>query len=79
MNDEFVHDPYTALALAVIYHAVLDLESSNPARVAEAHAWLQFEGMNWCQMLGISEEELESWAASGFPLPPNAHRNWRYG
>ena len=78
MDDEIIHDPYTALALAVIYHAVLDLESDNPARVTEARTWLQFVGLNWCELLGVSEEELEAWVAGGFALPPSAHRNWRY-
>jgi len=47
MVDAIIHDPYIALALAVIYHAVLDLDSDNPARMAEARAWLQFVGLNW--------------------------------
>lgn len=69
---------YAALALAVIYKAALDLHSKNPACVAEARAWLQLVGLSWCQILGISEEELDQWAANNFTLPPNGHRNWRY-
>ncbi len=69
---------YAALALAVIHKAALDLHSKNPACVAEARAWLQFVGLSWCQILGVSEEELEQWAVSNFTLPPNIHRNWRY-
>ncbi len=78
MDDNIIHDPYIALALAVIYHAVSDLESNNPARVSEAQAWLQFVGLNWCQLLGVSEETLNAWVAAGFAMPPSAHRNWRY-
>ncbi len=78
MDDETIHDPYVALALAVIHHAAMDLESENPARVAEASAWLQFVGLSWCQILGVSEEELKAWATKGFALPPSVHRNWRY-
>ncbi len=78
MDDETIHDPYVALALAVIHHAAMDLESENPARVAEASAWLQFVGLSWCQILGVSEEELKAWVAKGFALPPSVHRNWRY-
>lgn len=78
MDDKTIHDPYIALALAVIHHAAVDLESENPARVAEARAWLQFVGLSWCQMIGVSEEELNTWAANNFSLPPSVHRNWRY-
>ena len=78
MDEKTKHDPYVALALAVIHHAAMDLESENPARVAEASAWLQFVGLNWCQILGVSEEELKTWVANGFALPPSVHRNWRY-
>jgi hypothetical protein len=69
---------YAALALAVIHKAVLDLQSNNPACVAEARAWLQWVGLSWCQILGISDEEIDHWAANNFALPPSAHRNWRY-
>jgi hypothetical protein len=78
MDKKTIHDPYVALALAVIHHAAMDLESENPARVAEASAWLQFVGLSWCQILGVSEEELKTWVANGFALPPSIHRNWRY-
>jgi hypothetical protein len=78
MADEKIHDSYVALALAVIHHAAMDLESENPARVAEARAWLQIVGLSWCQILGVSEEELNFWAANDFILPPSVHRNWRY-
>jgi len=44
----------------------------------EARTWLQFVGLSWCQLLGISEKELTFWSANSFDLPPNAHRNWRY-
>ena len=78
MDDETIHDPYVALALAVIHHAAMDLESENPARVAEASAWLQFVGLSWCQILGVPEEELKAWETKSFALPPSVHRNWRY-
>jgi len=78
MNEDGIRDPYAALALAVIYHAAMDLKSKNPARVAEARAWLQFVGLSWCHLLGVSEEELKVWAARSFALPPSVHRNWRY-
>jgi hypothetical protein len=78
MGGEIVHDPYTALALAVIYHAVQDLHCKNPSRVAEARAWLQFVGLDWCQLLGVTEEKLNAWVTGNFTLPPSAHRNWRY-
>ena len=78
MDDETIHDPYVALALAVIHHAALDLESENLARASEARTWLQFVGLSWCQMLGVSEKELKTWMAKGFALPPTFHRNWRY-
>jgi hypothetical protein len=78
MNEESISDPFAALALAVILRAALDLKSKNPARVSEARTWLQFVGLSWCQLLGISEKKLTFWAANGFALPPKAHRNWRY-
>lgn len=78
MDEKTIHDPYVALALAVIHHAAMDLESENPARVAEASTWLQFVGLSWCQIIGVSEEELKAWVANGFALPPSVHRNWRY-
>lgn len=78
MNEESFNDPFAALALAVILRAALDLKSKNPARVSEARTWLQFVGLSWCQLLGISEKELTFWVANGFALPPKAHRNWRY-
>jgi hypothetical protein len=78
MDEESIQDPYVALALAVVQHAAHDLKSKNPARVAEASAWLQFVGLSWCQMLGVSEEELKIWVSKGFALPPPVHRNWRY-
>ncbi|OJX47177.1 MAG: hypothetical protein BGO78_17025 [Chloroflexi bacterium 44-23] len=78
MNEESISDPYATLALAVLFRAALDLKSKNPARVSEARTWLQFVGLSWCQMLGISEKEISTWVASNFTLPPNAHRNWRY-
>ncbi len=78
MTDEILHGPYTTLALAVIHHAMQDLKSDNPARVAEARAWLQFVGIDWCELLGITGEELNTWVASGFALPDTGHRNWRY-
>ena len=78
MNEESFYDPFRALALAVILRAALDLKSKNPARVSEARTWLQFVGLSWCQMLGISEKEISKWVACNFSLPPNAHRNWRY-
>jgi len=78
MNEESFYDRFAALALAVILRAALDLKSKNPARVSEARTWLQFVGLSWCQLLGISEKELTFWAANCFALPPKAHRNWRY-
>jgi hypothetical protein len=78
MNEESISDPFAALALAVILRAALDLKSKNRARVSEARTWLQFVGLSWCQLLGISEKELTFWAANGFALPLKAHRNWRY-
>ncbi|GAP11284.1 hypothetical protein BECAL_02470 [Bellilinea caldifistulae] len=75
MDDVIIHDPYIDLALAMIYHPVLDLESDNPACVTEARTWFQFVGLNWCELLGVSEEELEAWVAGGFTLPPSTHRN----
>lgn len=78
MGEKTIHDPYAVLALAVIHHAAADLESENPSRVAEARKWLQFVGLSWCQMLGVSEEELNTWAANDFTLPLSVHRNWRY-
>jgi hypothetical protein len=72
------HDPYAALALAVIYHAAKDLESDNPSCVAEARAWLQIVGINWCQILGIPEEDMSIWISNDFNLPKSKHRNWRY-
>ncbi len=73
-----LRDPYVALALAVIHHAALDLESKNPACVAEARVWLQFVGLSWCQILGVSDEELNAWVENDFALPSSVHRNWRY-
>jgi hypothetical protein len=78
MNEESISDPYAALALAVVFKAALDLKSKNPSCALEARTWLQFVGLSWCQLLGISEKELTFWAANSFDLPPNAHRNWRY-
>ena len=78
MNEESISDPYAALALAVVLKAALDLQSKNPACALEARTWLQFVGLSWCQMLGISEKEISTWVAGNFTLPPNAHRNWRY-
>lgn len=78
MNEESFSDPYAALALAVVFKAALDLQSKNPACALEARTWLQFVGLNWCQMLGISEKKISTWVAGNFTLPPNAHRNWRY-
>jgi|FrelakmetLWP11LW_1041352.scaffolds.fasta_scaffold133992_1 hypothetical protein len=78
MDEESVNNPYVALALAVVQNAAQDLNSKNPARAAEARAWLQFVGLSWCQMLGVSEEELNTWAANNFTLPTSVHRNWRY-
>ncbi|MCX6054796.1 MAG: hypothetical protein NTZ74_07775 [Chloroflexi bacterium] len=78
MSEESFCDPFAALALAVILRAALDLKSKNPACALEARTWLQFVGLSWFQMLGISEKEISKWVASNFSLPPNAHRNWRY-
>jgi len=78
MNEESISDPYAALALAVVFKAALDLKSKNPSCALEARTWLQLVGLSWCQLLGISEKELTFWAANGFDLPPNTHRNWRY-
>ncbi len=78
MNEEFISDPYAVLALAVVFKAALDLKSKNPTCVLEARTWLQFVGLSWCQMLGISEKEISKWVAGNYSLPPNAHRNWRY-
>lgn len=78
MNEESISDPYVVLALAVVFKAALDLQSKNPACALEARTWLQFVGLSWCQMLGISEKEISTWVAGNFTLPPNAHRNWRY-
>lgn len=78
MNEESISDPFAVLALAVVFKAALDLKSKNPACALEARTWLQFVGLSWCQMLGISEKELTFWAANGFTLPPKTHRNWRY-
>ena len=57
---------------------LLDLECDNPARLAEARAWLQFVGLNWCELIVGSKKEVEAWVAGGFALPPGTHRNWRY-
>jgi len=78
MDEETIYDPYVALALAVVLHAALDLKSKNPSREAEARTWLQFVGLSWCQILGVSEKELTSWVANGFTILPSVHRNWRY-
>jgi hypothetical protein len=78
MNEDSFRDPFVALALAIVFKASMDLKSKNPACVSEARMWLQFVGLSWCEMLGISEKELSIWAASNFSLPPSAHRNWRY-
>jgi len=78
MNEETISDPYAVLALAVVFKAALDLKSKNPTCALEARTWLQFVGLSWCQMLGISEKEISKWVACNFSLPPNAHRNWRY-
>jgi hypothetical protein len=69
---------YEVLALAIVYGAVLDLKSKNPARASEARTWLQLVGLSWCQILGIPDEELERWAANNFAVSPSVHRNWRY-
>ncbi len=79
MSNERIGDPYATLMLAVILQAAVDINSSNPARAAEALAWLRQEGLNWCLMLGILEDDFNAWANGGFKLPPSAHRNWRYG
>jgi hypothetical protein len=78
MNEESISDPYAVLALAVVFKAALDLKSKNPTCALEARTWLQFVGLSWCQMLGISEKEISKWIASNFSLPSNTHRNWRY-
>jgi len=78
MNEESISDPYAVLALAVVFKAALDLKSKNPTCALEARIWLQFVGLSWCQLLGISEKDLTFWATNGFALPANAHRNWRY-
>lgn len=73
-----VNDCFAALALAIVYGAVRDLKSKNPARASEARTWLQSVGLSWCQILGIPDEQLAHWAANDFALPPSTHRNWRY-
>ena len=78
MNEESISDPYAVLALAVVFKAASDLKSKNPTCALEARTWLQFVGLSWCQLLGISEKEISKWTASNFSLLPNAHRNWRY-
>lgn len=78
MNEDDIRDPYAALALAVVFKAAMDIKSKNPACASEARMWLQFVGVSWCQILGITEKELATWAGSDFSLPPSAHRNWRY-
>ena len=78
MDAEICPDPYVALALAIIYKAALDLKSKNPACAAEAQAWLQLVGLSWCQLLGITDEELTEWVSENFTLPSSVHRNWRY-
>ena len=78
MHEESIGDPYVALALAVVLKAALDLKSKNPACALEAKIWLQFVGLSWCQMLGISEKEISNWVSNNFALPPSVHRNWRY-
>lgn len=72
------NDNYAALALAIVQKAALDLRRSNPACAAEARAWLMLVGISWCQMLGVTEIQLASWAANNFFLQPSSHRNWRY-
>lgn len=79
MPKERSSDPYDVLMLAVILQAAVDLHSSNPACAAEALSWLRQEGLNWCLMLGILDDDFNAWANGGFKLPPSAHRNWRYG
>ena len=78
MEEETIYDYYAALALAVVYGAARDLMSKNPARVSEARAWLQLVGLSWCQMLGVSESQLDDWAKKGYTIPFSSHRNWRY-
>lgn len=60
MGKKIIHDPFLASALVVLHHAEASLESENPACVAEARTWLQFVGLSSCQVLGVSEEELNT-------------------
>jgi hypothetical protein len=75
---ESEHDPWAALAMAVVFQAAQDVQSENPACVSEARTWLQFVGLGWCQVLDVPDFVLTQWAMRGFELPDVPHRNWRY-
>ena len=72
------HDPWITLAMAVVYQAVLDAQYGHPTLSNEAKKWLVSIGISWCQIMDIQEDVLESWLNTGFVLPDNPRRNWRY-
>ncbi|NLG96761.1 MAG: hypothetical protein GX491_05325 [Chloroflexi bacterium] len=72
------HDPWAALALAVILQAAEDTQMGYPALAAEARAWLLMVGLGWCQALDVPDDALKQWVKTGFQLSDNSHRNWRY-
>jgi len=69
---------FSALVLAIVYRAALDMKSDNVFCVSEAKKWLLNVGLHWCQIIGVSEKDLSNWQASNFSLPGCSHRNWRY-
>ena len=72
------HDPWAALALAVVVQAAEDARKGYPALAAEARAWLLLVGLGWCQALDVPDDALKRWAKTGFQLSDGPHRNWRY-
>lgn len=72
------HDPWAALALAVVIQAAEDVQNGYPALASEAHAWLRTVGLSWCQALDVPYDALKQWAETGFQLSDGSHRNWRY-
>lgn len=72
------HDPWAALALAVVIQAAEDVQNGYPALASEARAWLLMVGLGWCQALDVPDDALKQWAKTGFLLSDGPHRNWRY-
>lgn len=72
------HDPWAALALAVVIQAAEDVHQGYPALASEARAWLQTVGLSWCQALDVPDWDLKQWVLEDYKFSDSPHRNWRY-